>query len=318
MAKVLITGGLGFIGQHCSKAFREKGWTVTILDMHDTQNKSDFHNLVSDGITVTWGDIRNIDDVKKAMKGCDAVVHLAAQISVLNSYNEPQLTMETNVVGTKNVLECALKYSVPKLILASSAAVYGITEKIPVDEEATLNCLSPYALSKLENEKQILSVRRDGMDAIALRFFNVYGAGQNLDMGYAAVIPTFISRMKSHKCPIVHGSGLQSRDFIHVDDVVKAITTLIESPEYFEHPVANVCSNTERSILDIINIINESLIRKGMISTPLLPVFEDSREGEILRSCGDNSRLKQMIDWEIANGFRDSIFNLIDTYELAI
>jgi nucleoside-diphosphate-sugar epimerase len=251
-------------------------------------------------------------DVEKAIEGCDAVVHLAAQISVPESFEHPEANYHTNVVGTQIILDAALSHGITSLVTASSAAVYGDADQLPLSEVHVGSCLSPYAESKWENEHQIQQSRKDGLNAIALRFFNVYGPGQSATGGYASVIPKFIDMMSIGEAPTVHGDGSQTRDFVHVRDVSVAILKLLELQEPFSHSVANVCSQTELSVIELIEIINRCFVQNGSIEEPLESIYTDSRQGDIHRSCGNNSRLQSMIKWDIVVDFEDGISELVN------
>ena len=208
MDRVLVTGGSGFIGSNVIEELM-KSFKVVNLDLKPSKN-SEIEQMI--------GDIRDKELVEKAVENCDIVIHLAAQVSVPLSIDYPQKTFDINIQGTQNIIDAAHKFGIKRLIIASSAAVYGEVSDLPLKEESAGQCLSPYAQSKWENETQIMLAREKGLEAIALRFFNVYGPGQSKDGTYAAVIPKFVEMLTTGKQPIVHGDGLQSRDFIHVKD----------------------------------------------------------------------------------------------------
>ena len=160
--------------------------------------------------------------VYSSISNSTAVVHLAAQVSVPLSVENPEETMEINVQGTQNVIDSCLENGVTRLVVASSAAVYGEAETLPLKEEAAGDLLSPYAESKWANEQQIIEARSNGLQASCLRFFNVYGPRQDSTNQYSGVISIFINRLMQNKPVIVNG-GYQTRDFIFVDDIVKVM-----------------------------------------------------------------------------------------------
>lgn len=310
MSKVLLTGGTGFIGVKCCQVFLDAGWSVHVLDSRLPKSDSTFYG--DDKFSFQQGDICSVKDVEKAINGCDAVVHLAAQISVPKSFEHPEENYHTNVVGTQIILDAALSHGITSLISASSAAVYGDAAQLPLSEVHAGSCLSPYAESKWENEHQIQQSRKDGLNAIALRFFNVYGPGQSATGGYASVIPKFIEMISMGKAPTIYGDGSQTRDFVHVYDVSVAILKLLELQDPFNHGVANVCSQTELSVLKLVEIINQCFAHNGSLEEPLDSISTASRQGDIHRSCGDKSRLQSMIKWDVEVNFEDGISELVN------
>jgi len=311
MATVLITGGAGFIGRHCARHFLKNEWEVKVFDL---QALGEHDELVQDGCIGLVGDVRSKEALRQAMEGCDAVVHLAALVSVPRSIKEPQLTMEINVKGTRNVLECASKLSVKHTIVASSAAVYGEHTTLPLDEGVPVEFLSPYGESKAINEEDVMLFRERGLNTLALRFFNVYGPGQRQDSAYASLIPRFVNAMVSNISPTIFGDGTQTRDFVHVDDLARAICALLSLETPFEHAVVNVATQTQTSVLELIEVINQHLVQiEGR--EIIVPLISQPRKGDILHSLGSNSRLCRMIDWEPEIQFEDGIIALLKGYK---
>ncbi|MBT3540977.1 MAG: NAD-dependent epimerase/dehydratase family protein, partial [Opitutae bacterium] len=172
--------------------------------------------------------------------------------------------------------------------------------------------LSPYAESKWMNEKQILDARQEGLNAAALRFFNVYGNGQKSDGAYSAVIPKFIDLMLNGKTPIVNGDGLQTRDFVHVEDVCTAVLSLIEDDwKAVNHHVFNVATQTKISLLDLIDTINQILVKVNHLNISIDPVFGPSREGDIQHSLADIQRMKNTFNWEPTMDFQRGLEQMI-------
>jgi len=312
MGKLLITGGAGFIGSRLAKIASNKGWDVTILDILSTGLQSNADSLQSKGIEVNIGDIRDKSLVASLVAKSTAVVHLAAQVSVPLSVENPEETMEINVQGTQNVIDSCLANGVTRLVVASSAAVYGEAETLPLKEEAAGDLLSPYAESKWANEQQIIEARSNGLQASCLRFFNVYGAGQRPDGAYAAVIPKFADMMAQGIAPRINGDGGQTRDFVHVDDVCNAIMTLIEGDWKAEsHHVYNVATETKISLLDLVSVINNSLAKKVPEYVPLKPLHGEERAGDIRHSMASIGRIKELLSWQPSIDFQDGIDELI-------
>ena len=312
MGKLLITGGAGFIGSRLANIASNKGWDVTVLDNLSTGLQSNADSLQSKGIQVNIGDIRNKSLVAKLVANSTAVVHLAAQVSVPLSVENPEETMEINVQGTQNVIDSCLENEISRLVVASSAAVYGEAETLPLKEEAAGDLLSPYAESKWANEQQIIEARSNGLQASCLRFFNVYGAGQRPDGAYAAVIPKFADMMAQGIAPCINGDGGQTRDFVHVDDVCNAIITLIEGDWKAEsHHVYNVATETKISLLELVSVINNSLAKKVPGYVPLNPLHGEDRAGDIRHSMASIGRIKEVLNWQPSVDFQDGIDELI-------
>lgn len=311
MAKVLITGGAGFIGRHVVHQFLVHGWQVVVLDVDEFGEPELEHTA---NFSAIQGGINSEDDLREAMHACDAVVHLAAVVSVPQSIQEPEKTMTVNVIGTRNVLQCALEGGINSIVVASSAAVYGSFPDMPLVESVPVECLSPYAKSKATNEEDVVAFRKKGLNAIALRFFNVYGPGQRSDSSYASLIPIFVHAMKSGKRPTIHGSGEQTRDFVHVHDLARAIHTMISRKEPYEHPVANVASETQISVLEVVQCINQGLKKRTNMKA-IVPRHGDTRQGDVMHSCGSAERIRKMINWKAEISFENGIGSLLENKE---
>ena len=313
MAKVLITGGAGFIGSTVAINSLNRGHEVVVLDNLSSGSIKVLEHLKSLGANTIIGDIRDSNSVINAMQGCDAVVHLAAQISVPASIANPQENNSINVEGTQLILDYCKQFNVKRVIVASSAAVYGQEDRMPLKEENAGDLLSPYAQSKWKNEQQIIASRLSGQNAVALRFFNVYGPGQKADGGYAAVIPKFIDMMVNGKAPTMNGDGLHTRDFVHVDDVAKLILTIIEN-EWFalENHVYNVGTGNKTSLLDLVASIKKGLESNSIDTNNLSPIFGEDRVGDIRHSVADVQRVAQDYGWEAAIPFEQGIISLVE------
>jgi nucleoside-diphosphate-sugar epimerase len=311
MAKVLITGGAGFIGRHVVRQFLGHGWEVVALDV-DGFDDFELKNAVN--FTSNRGDINSKKTLREAMHGCDAIVHLAAVVSVPQSIEEPEKTITVNVDGTRNVLQCALDGGVSNVVVASSAAVYGTCPDMPLIESAPVECLSPYAQSKATNEEDVVAFRTKGLNAIALRFFNVYGPGQRSDSSYASLIPSFLHAMKNGERPTIHGDGEQTRDFVHVHDLARAIYKTVARKEPYEHAVANIASGTQISVLEVIRCINQFLKERTNMET-IVPHHGDTRKGDVRHSCGSAERITKMIDWKAKISFEKGIGLLLENKE---
>ena len=316
MPTLLITGGAGFIGEHTAKMAMAKGWSVRVFDNLTTNLASNSSRLEKLGAQVLIGDIRDTGALDAAVKKCDAVIHLAAQVSVPRSMEHPEETFDINVRGTENLLQACHAHGVSRFVMASSAAVYGTCDSFPLDEAHAGAVHSPYAESKWKNEHQVQEAKQAGMEAVALRLFNVYGTGQQSEGTYAAVIPKFVEMAVAGKTPTVFGDGLQTRDFVHVDDVAEAFLTLATEPwrQDLEH-VYNVCTQTEVSLLDLLEMIRGVLENVAPDVVQPSPNHAKERPGDIARSVGSNARLVRDTHWapkvEFSEGLRLQIIDTI-------
>lgn len=283
MARVLVTGGAGFIGSHLAHALVARGDSVRILDNFSTGTAENLTDIETE-IELIEGDIRNQADVVEAVNRIDVIFHEAAFISVPQSIEDPRQCFEINATGTVTLLEAARAAGVQRVVLASSAAVYGVLDEFPLKEAGQTQCLSPYAVSKLFTETlATLYSQTYGLPIVALRYFNVYGPRQSLDSPYAAAIPRFISSLKNGHEPTIYGDGNQTRDFIFVDDVVKANLLAAESQSAVGG-VFNICTGIEVSLLDLLDVLYSI-----MPSAPK-PTFAEVRLGDVPRSVGDPTK----------------------------
>lgn len=318
METILVTGGAGFIGSTFSRIAIEKGHPIRIVDNLSSGSREVADELQKLGAEIIIGDIRNSDVMDTALQGVDFVVHLAAQISVPLSMEYPEETADINILGTQVVIDNALKHGAKRLVMASSAAVYDENTNLPLDEADGGMLLSPYAESKWENEKQIFDARSKGLECVALRFFNVYGVGQRPDSAYAAVIPKFVDLLVNQQPPSINGDGLQTRDFVHVYDVVQAIFKFLE-PDWVgaNFHVFNVATQTRLSLLDLIDNINTSLAEIDPQYNSIAPTFGPERPGDIRHSMASNARLVEEANWKQSVDFSVGIFELVKEAYLA-
>ncbi len=300
--KYLVTGGAGFIGSHITRTLLEKGNQVRILDNFSSGKRENLKGL---DVELIEGDLRDASKVAEAVKGMDIVFHEAAFVSVPESMEKPLECLDVNVTGTSIVFEAARKAGVKRVVIASSAAVYGDSEAYPLSEETPLRQLSPYATSKRIDEKYAeLFTNQFGLEVAALRYFNVYGPRQRPDSMYAAAVPIFIRRMLDNKPITIYGDGGQTRDLVNVRDVVQA--NLLAS----EHPAApgkifNVCTGVETRLLDLLDILYEIF--------PNAPkhVHAESRAGDIYRSIGTPKKIVETLGFKpnvtLAEGLKEAV-----------
>lgn len=286
--KILVTGGAGFIGSHLVESLVENGHDVTVLD-NLSSGKPDNLSAVNDQITFVNGDIRDKELISSILPGIEVIYHLAAEVSVPASFNDPIKHFEINVLGTQNICEAAVKSNVERIIFASSSAVYGETSKLPITEETQTAPLSPYGMSKLMGEELLdYYYRVFGLKSVIFRYFNIYGPRQDAKSEYSAVISKFISLIQGGKNPVIFGDGSQSRDFIYVSDVVKYNLNALKLTSHFAKPI-NIGTGKPVTIKGIVEKLAE------IFEKEITPVFDNPREGDIRHSyCNNNIACKEL------------------------
>ena len=281
---ILITGGAGFIGSHIAEYFASASHNVTILDNLSTGYPGNIP--ISDNITFIEGDICNPTTVSAAAKGADYVFHHAALVSVPLSCQRPADAFNINTLGTLNVLQASLDAGAKKVVIASSAAVYGNNPILPKREDMLPEPASPYAISKLDCEYLACMFNTyHGLRTTCLRYFNVYGPRQDPNSAYAAVIPIFLSRARAGEDITIYGDGGQTRDFIHVSDVVRAN---VAAMEHGDGEVFNVATGMSVTIKELADIIVEG------VGSDVDIVYEDDRAGDVRHSRAD---VKKIAGW---------------------
>ena len=295
MPSALVTGAAGFIGSHIVDELLDRGWSVTGLDNLSTGRRSNLAATNSNGFELNEGDLRDETALETAIEGVDIVFHHAAAISVPKSVERPAWATDINCTGTAKLLEAAQNEGVDRVVLASSAAVYGSNVEIPVSEEAPTEPESPYALSKRYTEQLALQYAEQyELDAIALRYFNVFGPRQDPKGEYAAVIPQFIKLMSNDQRPVIYGDGEQSRDFVYVDDIVAA--NLAAATADCEGEIFNVASGNRITISELVETINT------VLGTDHQPKYDDPRPGDVRHSMASISKAELMLGYTPAVG----------------
>lgn len=298
--KYLITGGAGFIGSHIAEELVSRGESVTVFDNLET-GKMENVNPFLNKIRFVKGDIRDLELLLKEMEGIDFVLHQAALRSVPKSVADPLPYFEVNVKGHYNVLEAARQNKVKGVTFASSSSVYGNTDRFPQTEDQPTMPESPYSVTKLAGEGLCRFFHRTyGLNAISLRYFNVFGPRQSLENKYAVVIPFFIKRILEGKSPIIYGDGEQSRDFTYVKEVVKANLAALQAKNEGGE-VFNVSEGKTITINELVRKINE-LLGKSIPSEYQLP-----RAGDVLKTQGSPIKSKEKLDFIVKTGFEEAL-----------
>jgi len=289
--KALVTGGAGFIGSHLAEGLVRRGHAVRVFDNLSTGS---LDNLapVRDAVEVVTGDLRDGEAVRRAVAGAEVVFHQAADPSVPRSISHPRDCYDINVLGTLNLLAAARDAGCRRVVFASSCAVYGNDPRQPKSEELPPAPESPYASSKLAGEElcQVFT-RVYGLEAVALRYFNVYGPRQSPDGPYASVIPRFIADLKAGARPRVFGDGEQTRDFIFVGDVVEANLRAATADEAVGE-VVNVGSGRSTSLNTLLTVL------APLIGSTVEPIYEAERPGDVRHSLAEMSKARRLLGFE--------------------
>ncbi|MBE9214539.1 NAD-dependent epimerase/dehydratase family protein [Plectonema cf. radiosum LEGE 06105] len=304
----LVTGGCGFIGSHLVEALVKKGHKVRILDNLSTGKIENIAAVSPHDVELLVGDVSELSMVEAAMEGCDYVFHEAAIASVPKSIEDPIATAGVNYGGTLNVLHTAHKYQVRRVVFAGSAAVYGDEPTLPKSESMPVIPITPYGIDKLASELMgHFYARTLGLEFVSLRYFNVFGLRQDPSSPYSGVISIFCDRIGQGLAPTIYGNGLQSRDFIHVHDVVEANLIAMEHPEA-QGKSFNVGRGIATSLLEISNLLND------LTEQRLQPIHQLCRPGDIRHSVADNTALKAL-GWSPKVSIRQGLTELLQIKE---
>lgn len=303
--KILITGGAGFIGSHIVEHFQDKAEVVVLDNL-----RSGFKRNIKDfNVKFIEGSITDLLLLLEAAKGVDYIFHLAAMISVPESLMKPLECVEINVNGTLNVLKAAAENKVKKVILSSSAAIYGDNPVVPKVETMLPEPKSPYAVTKLDGEYYLNLYEKEwGVKTVSLRYFNVFGPRQDPKSQYAAAIPIFVHNAIKNKDITIFGDGLQTRDFVYVKDVVRANALAMERGE----GVYNVACGGKITINDLAHKIIRITNSKSEI------VYAPERAGDVKHSMADISKISKLgfrPEFDQDEGLKKTIDYFISLYE---
>lgn len=286
--RFLITGGAGFLGSALANRLVAAGHEVHVLD---DLSAGDPTHLSAD-VLFTRGDVRDIPKLWSLLQDTDCVYHLAAKVSVPASTLYPRDYNDVNVGGTVCVLEAIRDVGVPKVVLASSGAVYGEQEQQPIVETAPPHPASPYAVSKLAAEYYCLTIGRlHGFEPVVLRVFNAYGPRQPLPASHAPVVPSFLKRALNGGSIVVFSDGYQTRDFVYIDDVVDALVNAGQRPGLGGR-VINIGSGSQHSIRELLGLVGKASGRS------ISPIYNPGQDGGISHAVADITLARQLLDYE--------------------
>lgn len=286
--RCLITGGAGFIGMALANRLVRDGHHVRVLDDLSAGDPAGLHP----DVLFTRGDVRDRPKLWTLLQKVDCVFHLAARVSVQESVLYPREYNDVNVGGTVSLAEAARDAGVKRIVLASSATVYGQQPAQPVPETAWPHPSVPYAVSKLAAEHYLFALGAlTGIETVALRIFNAYGPGQRIPPAHAPVVPLFMKSVLTGASLVVHGDGKQTRDFVYIDDVVAALGTAARANEVNQQ-VINIGSGTETSINALIHTLGQVTERQPEV------IYNPQQSGGIGRLVADLTRARELLGYQ--------------------
>jgi UDP-glucose 4-epimerase len=307
MSKYLITGGAGFVGLNLVHHLSAAGEKVVVMDDFSTGRKKYQRDLPKD-VKVVEGTVLDLKELKKCARGCDYVVHLAGQASVLKSVKDPAGTLESNAMGTLYALVAARQAKVKRFIYVGSAAAYGESPSLPKMEDMNDAPLSPYAVSTIAAEHQCrVFFNTYGLQTVILRAFNLYGPYQETTGPYAPVCGKFIAMLLDGKSPVVSGDGKQSRDFVHVADLIEAIKAACIAPKA-EGELFNIGTGSRITVNGLVNMIN------GILGKEIQPKYEEARPGDIRHSLADSTKAQEMLGFRPRTSIVEGLGATVEWY----
>jgi UDP-N-acetylglucosamine 4-epimerase len=312
--RVLITGGAGFIGSNLCETLLKHHIQVVCLDNFSTGKLDNIKPFLENSLfQLIEGDIRNLEDCKKACTHVDYVLHQAALGSVPRSINDPITTNDVNVSGFLNMLVAARDAGVKRFVYAASSSTYGDHEALPKVEDTIGKPLSPYAITKYVNELYAdIFHTTYNFDTIGLRYFNVFGKRQDPDGAYAAVIPKFVQQFINHESPIINGDGSYSRDFTYIDNVVQMnLNALTATNKDALNTVYNVAYGERTTLLELATLLKTYLSEFDSTISTIEIKHRDNRMGDIPHSLASIDKAKNLLNYnpkyDIKNGLKEAV-----------
>ncbi|MHC5353699.1 SDR family oxidoreductase [Myroides sp. LJL115] len=317
MAKILITGGAGFIGSNLTEYFLNKGYFVRCLDNFATGHKHNIEPFLSNSnYELIEGDIRDLETCHKAANGMDYVLHQAALGSVPRSINDPITSNEVNVSGFLNMLVAARDAQIKRFVYAASSSTYGDSESLPKVEDIIGNPLSPYAVTKYVNElyADVFS-RTYGIETIGLRYFNVFGKRQDPQGAYAAVIPLFVKQLIAHESPTINGTGEYSRDFTFIDNVVQMNElAMLTQDRNAVNTVYNTAVGDRTTLVELVSHLKKSLSKYDSAIEDIPLIFGPNRIGDIPHSLASVEKANRLLGYKASHTISQGIDEAVNWY----
>jgi UDP-glucose 4-epimerase len=305
----LVTGGAGFIGSHLVEALTRKGQQVRVFDDFSTGLRENLAHIRPAPEIVT-GTLTDKNAVAEAMAGVEVAYHLGAIASVQRSIEAPDVSHQVCATGTVHVLDAARRAGARRVVFAASSSAYGNAESTHgIGESTPVHPLSPYAAAKLSSELYTEAFSAAyGLETVSLRFFNIFGPRQRADSPYSGVIAIFIAAITAGKTPVIHGDGLQSRDFVYVADAVQALMKAAETPG-ISGRVFNVGTGHSVTVLDLVGSLNR------ILSTQVVPQHGPPRPGDVRHSRADISAIRRALSYEPSVPFEEGLKRTLEWYE---
>jgi len=314
--KVLVTGGAGFIGSNLVEELLKRGNEVTVLDNFSTgkiENLLPLFSSYSYLLNLMVGDIRNLENCRKAVEGAEYVFHEAALGSVPRSINDPITTNEVNISGFLNMLVASRDAGVKRFIFAASSSTYGDSLSLPKVEDHIGKPLSPYAVTKYVNELYAdVFAKTYGIEYIGLRYFNVFGRRQDPNGAYAAVIPLFVKKLLHHESPVINGDGTNSRDFTYIDNVIQMNLLAMETTNTEAiNQVYNTAYGEQTSLNQLLSYLKEILSEYDPEILNIEPVHGPNRKGDIPHSLASIKKAEKLLgyhpEFSVKEGLKEAV-----------
>lgn len=320
MSNVLVTGGAGFIGSNLCEALLERGDRVVCLDNFATGHMENLIPLMGrfrDSFRLIVGDIRNMDDCRKAVEGMDYVLHEAALGSVPRSIKDPVTTNEVNIGGFLKMIVAARDAGVKRFVFAASSSTYGDSKSLPKVEDVIGRPLSPYAITKYVDElyADVFARTYEGFEYIGLRYFNVFGRRQDPNGAYAAVIPLFVKKLLNHEAPNINGDGEYSRDFTYIDNVIQMNLRAMETtdPEAVNQIYNTACG--ERTTLNqLVDYLREYLGEYDPEIKKIEPTHGPNRAGDIPHSLASIDKARRLLGYDPRFSMKEGLREAVQWY----
>ncbi len=315
--KVLVTGGAGFIGSNLCEDLLTNNNTVVCFDNFATGRRTNIEGFLQNkNFTLIEGDIRNLSDCAKAVRGCTLVLQQAALGSVPRSLNDPATTNDVNINGFLNMLIASRDEGVKRFVYAGSSSTYGDSKELPKREEVIGSPLSPYAVTKYVNElyAHVFSLNYQ-MEIIGLRYFNVFGKNQDPAGAYAAAIPKFISQLVKYDSPVIHGDGSNSRDFTYIKNVIQMnhLAATTTNPAALGQ-VFNTAVGDRADLNELVNILKEQLSKFDPKIKDVEIKYAPSRHGDIPHSLASIDKAKSLLGYAPTHNLKQGLGETVKWY----
>jgi nucleoside-diphosphate-sugar epimerase len=309
MTQYLVTGGAGFIGSHLSEELARRGYGVRVADSLITGKRSNLAHVPR--VEFLEGDLADLDFARRAVEGCEVVLHQAAIPSVPRSVQDPIGSNRANVDATLNVLVASRDARLRRLVFAGSSSAYGNTPTLPKHEEMPTNPLSPYALQKVIGEQYLqLFTTLYGLETVSIRYFNVFGPRQDPTSPYSGVISVFATALLQNRPPTIYGDGEQTRDFTYVANVVDGVLRACDAPKA-NGQVINVATGGRISL----NTLFATM--RSIVGADVRPMYVESRQGDVRDSQADISKARDLLGYEPIVSFEEGLARTVEWYRTA-